>query len=136
LYAAGARQLKFQDSRYGKQTFTMPVPWDDVMLDRWTTLVRAMGARYDGDSTVTLVHLAGPTRFSAEMFIPLEATKLSDWSPAKLTAAWDQVLSVTKGAFPNTAISLNDAHPTSMTDGIAEDVSADAVNMLGSRCTP
>ena len=50
-----------------------------VGFDRWITLVRAMGARYDGDSTVTVVHMAGPTRFSPEMFIPLEATKLGDW---------------------------------------------------------
>jgi hypothetical protein len=135
LYALGAQSITFTDPRFPGQTFTMPVPWDPVMLAQWNTFVAALGARYDGQSALTAVHMAGPTEFSAEMYIPAACVQLPTWSPATLIAAWTQVIGSFNTAFPTTPIVLDLSNPLNATDGIAPAVASVAVATLGARAT-
>jgi hypothetical protein len=135
LYAAGAQPLNFTDSRESQRTFTMPVPWDPVMLKYWKDCVAAQGARYDNDPTVTMVYAAGPCRFSCEMYIPEQATKLSSYSLPTLINAWTQCINDYNASFHATAISFNLSHAVDDSDGVPQAVAANATHILGSRAT-
>jgi hypothetical protein len=135
LYAYGAQPLRFQDPRYPGMNFTMPVPWDPIMLGRWQAFVSALGARYDTDPTVSMVHAAGPCRFSCEMFLPSEVTGVTGWSYSAIIGAWTQVVGFYNMAFPSTAVSFNLSHAVSTADGLPQAVAALANATLLDRAT-
>jgi len=41
----------------------------------------------------------GPTRYSVEFHLPTEVTRLADWSPDKVIAAWDRCVRAYDAAF-------------------------------------
>jgi hypothetical protein len=55
VYNAGATKYRLRDD----SGLSMPVPWDNVFLDKWLNFVRAMGARYDSDPTLGYVVISG-----------------------------------------------------------------------------
>ncbi|HVZ38651.1 MAG TPA: T9SS type A sorting domain-containing protein [Candidatus Kapabacteria bacterium] len=113
LYAAGARYAvvgaPFND--------TIPYPWDPVYLARWGDLIAHLGARYDGDTTVTLVHMTNATANGFEFF--LSPTAAFNWNAAgysdmKVIDSWKQVIDAFNAAFPNHYLD-NDFHPVFLT---------------------
>jgi hypothetical protein len=131
IYQAGARPLRFTDRRRGD--FTMPVPWDRAMLDGWGKFIRELGKRYRSQPRLAVVHLSGPTRFSAEMHLPIEVTSLPDWSVARLVGAWKETIDLFALAFPQAPLALNLAHPVGRRDGIADFVVDYLTSQLGGR---
>ena len=135
LYEAGARPLKFFDPRKGFGWFTMPVPWDEVMLTHYEAFIQALGDRYDAEPAVTLVHAGGPTRLSLEFHLPREVAELRDWSPDKLKAAWDRSIRATAAAFPHKNIALNVSQVLKASDGLAPAIVERGAELLGKRLT-
>ena len=74
VYAAGARSFSFVWSSTGGPlpctSQKIPVPWDSVYLQKWNAFVSALGHRYDGNSTVTWVHVTGVNTSTGEMGLP------------------------------------------------------------------
>ena len=135
LYVAGARPLKFFDPRKGFGWFTMPVPWDDVMLTHYEKLMAALGRRYDAEGAITLVHVGGPTRLSLEFHLPREVSELDDWAPDRLLGAWDRSIRATAAAFPHKNIALNVSKVFHGSDGMAPSIAKRGVEILGRRAT-
>ena len=64
LFSEGAQAFSFiwDQSIWGPALCTpvsIPVPWDPIYLSKWTALIRAMGAHYDGNPAIAAVKIAG-----------------------------------------------------------------------------
>lgn len=75
VYTAGARSFSFiWSSTWGPLPCTsqqIPIPWDSVYLQKWNAFIAALGQRYDGNNTVTWVHVTGVNTSTEEMFLPI-----------------------------------------------------------------
>ena len=74
VYAAGARSFSLMWAEtWGPLPCTpaeIPVPWDSVHRQKWTAFVSALGQRYDGNPTISWVHVTGVNSNTEEMFLP------------------------------------------------------------------
>lgn len=152
VYASGARAFEFIDqnpfhgeefyasghrfSTYG-QTLKIPVPWDEVFLTAWERFIAAAGARYKDSPTLAMVHITGPTRHSAEMHLPKDATDKAKWlalgyTPQKLIGAWQRCINAFAKAFPTTPIVLN-VSPVIFDDEVMEAVAQYGYEHYGRR---
>lgn len=48
----------------------LPIPWDPVYLDAWTELIRAFGARYAGNPTLSFIKVTGVSYRTDETSLP------------------------------------------------------------------
>jgi hypothetical protein len=135
LYDVGVRGFEFSDARKSETSFTMPVPWDPILLEKWRAFCKALGARYANNKAVVLVHIAGPTRFSAEMHLPREVLRQPGYSADAMVAAWKSAAQSVGAAFPHTAIALDVAKVVHPRDGITQRVMAECGSLLGRRAT-
>ena len=133
IYAAGARSMTFQETGAFRPagTYTMPVPWDPVMLSAYGDLLREMGRHFGDNPALVAVGVGGPTRYSLEMHLPPEVLNLPDASVAALTQAWQTVLEAYKSSFADVPAALHLANPFHFSDGIASAVAQKAVEILG-----
>jgi len=141
VFALGAQKFEFTEAnpyrkQYGEASRT-PVPWDPVFLAKWKQFIKAFGERYSGDERVVLVHMAGPSKSTAEMHLPRTPADREQWtrigySRSKLVGAWQTVIDAYAEAFPNKYLALNVAMPVH-DDGVVEDVLAYGLRRLGSR---
>lgn len=103
---------------------TVAVPWDTVYLQRWTALVTAVGARYDSDPTVSLVHATHATQNGFEMQLPIseqQAYQALGYTDSVYAQSWQSVLDAFLQAFPSKPIDL-DVHPIWGSDAVAAQV--------------
>jgi len=133
LYVAGAQGLRFSDDRKGSTTYTMPLPWDPILHAKWAKFCSALGAKYSSDSTVTLVHISGTTRFSAEMHLPAEIVGHPAYSPQKIVDGWKASIVALRSALPATQLSLNASKAAIARDGVTEQVIAECQKLLNSK---
>ena len=112
---------------------SIPLPWDSTMLGEWFLFVRELGDRFDSNPAVSLVHMSGPTRRSAEMHLPPEVTDYDDWE-LKIVAAWVQTIDTFSRAFPTTMLCLNYSKVVTNRDGINDAVVNHCEMRLGDRC--
>jgi len=135
LYQQGARAMTFVENGPNRPsgTYTMPVPWDPVMLEHYGDLLEEMDRHFGSNPALVSVSLGGPTRYSLEMHLPQEVLALPDYSPAAIRGAWDTVFNKYAELFPNVPGVLHVSNPTTALDGIALQVALDAVNILGQR---
>jgi hypothetical protein len=97
----------------GKGTLTkLPMPWDEVYLNRWYTFVKLVSARYGNSPAFRVISAVGPTSVSAEFTLPGKPEDLPIWSsagysPRKYLAAWQRTLPVYVADFPNQYISVS-----------------------------
>jgi hypothetical protein len=141
VYARGAKRFEFTQRnpnrvRRGEPTH-LPIPWDETYLRYWTRFVQKLGERYRDDPAVVLVHLAGPTRSSAEMHLPKAKEDREKWqqmgyTPKKLTDAWKQVMDVYAQSFPKQCLGLNISMPI-YDDGVVEAVLEYGLEKQGAR---
>ncbi len=141
VYARGAKRFDFAQrnpnrARRGEPSY-LPIPWDETYLRYWTRFVQKLGERYRDDPAVVLVHLAGPTRSSAEMHLPKAKEDREKWqqvgyTPRKLTDAWKQVMDVYAKSFPKQCLGLNISMPI-YDDGVAEAVLEYGLEKQGAR---
>lgn len=116
---------------------TLAVPWDPVFLSRWTQLVAAVGARYDGDPTLALVHVTHSTYNGFEMqqpFSPVDQTawQAKGYTHARLAGAYQPVIDAYAAAFPLTPLDI-ETHPVLQSDSVSTLVTQYAQGMYGSR---
>jgi hypothetical protein len=141
VYAAGAEKFEFTEANaFRKQqgeSLRTPIPWDPVFLAKWRRFVKAFGERYSANGAVVLVHMAGPSKSSAEMHLPRTPADKEHWgrigyTKGKLVGAWQSVVDAYAEAFPDRFLALNVATPL-YDDGVVEDVLAYALGRLGPR---
>jgi hypothetical protein len=114
IYALGASQIKIPG--FG----AMPLPWDSVFQKNWASLVKQLGARYNGVSVVAYVTMGGPGRLE-ELYICTSPDSARDFNSDGGTQSWTQaakaIMEMYAAAFPNApflyAYGSPVAHPTS-----------------------
>src|SRR5262245_58990597 len=67
VYGAGAAAYNPRD----RGVTRLPVPWDEVFVDRWRAFVTALGERYDRDPDVAYVAMSMPAGRWAELLFPV-----------------------------------------------------------------
>ncbi|HXW62093.1 MAG TPA: hypothetical protein VEJ45_05805 [Candidatus Acidoferrales bacterium] len=97
----------------GKGTIAkLPMPWDDVYLNRWFTFVKLLSGRYGTSPAFRVIAAAGPTSVSAEYTLPSNREDISTWltagyTPEKYAAAWEKTFRAYAADFPNQYISVS-----------------------------
>ncbi len=141
VYADGAEKFIFTESNSHRpgagMTAVMPVPWDPVMLTKWTQLIKAFGDKYNKDEAVVLIQMVGPEKHGGEMHLPNTKMDKEHWrqigySKEKLVSAWITVIDAYADAFPDKPLALDVALPV-YDDGAVEEVMAYAKQKLGDR---
>jgi hypothetical protein len=96
---------------YANPTLT-PVVWSSGYLADWTAFVRAFGARYDGNSSVYLVHAGGAGDIGDMYLAPdMALWNAAGYSDSNLLAAWETILNAYKQAFTRTAVAIGITEP-------------------------
>lgn len=93
------------------EDLSLPLPWDQVYLNRWFTFLRAVSARYENRPSFIKIAADGPTSITGEMTLPNTPADLCSWVEAGYTsdrviAAWKQVFSNYAQIFPRQYFSL------------------------------
>jgi hypothetical protein len=97
----------------GKGTVAkLPMPWDEVYLNRWFTFVKLLSDRYGNSPAFRVIAAAGPTSVSAEYTLPSKREDIPTWlnagyTPEKYAAAWEKTFRVYAADFPNQYISVS-----------------------------
>jgi len=93
------------------ENLVLPLPWDQVYLNRWFTFLRAVSARYENRPSFIKIAADGPTSITGEMTIPDTPADLCNWVQSgytsdRIIAAWKQVFSNYAEIFPRQYFSL------------------------------
>jgi hypothetical protein len=142
VYKAGVRKFEYTDQNpyhptYG-QSLVIPVPWDDAYLDRWAAFVKALGARYNGEESVSIVQMTGPAR-GGEMHLDAkkdrEGWRAAGYTNARLVEAWKRTIDAYAAAFPDKCLAIDIAKPVAFDNGleVVRDVLAYGYARLGAR---
>ena len=97
----------------GKGTVAkLPMPWDNIYLNRWFTFVKRLSERYGASPSFRVIAAAGPTSVSAEYTLPSKREEIPTWlragyTPEKYAAAWERTFRVYAADFPNQYISVS-----------------------------
>ena len=105
---------------------TIALPWDPVYLQRWSSFVADLGARYATNRTIALVHATHASQNGFEMQLPFleEAGYLArGYTDARYAQSWIQVLDAFFQSFPSHPIDM-DLHPIWNSDAVAQEVLA------------
>jgi hypothetical protein len=141
VFRAGARAFTFTDANPHHKTRgdvqRMAIPWDPVFLAKWTAFIQAFGRRYDNESSVVLIQMAGANKHGGEMHLPSTKTDKENWKKAgyskeKLVQSYRTIIDAYDQAFPNKLLAL-DVSPTVFKDGAVEEIAAYASSKLGRR---
>jgi len=98
-------------NKYGDQ-IKLPVVWDKRYLELWASFVKVVGKKYNSKPELVLVHLSGPTFFSAEIILArnkkeFERLKTVGFNSTQFLKAWEKTIKIFKEAFPNKPLALN-----------------------------
>jgi hypothetical protein len=97
----------------GKGTIAkLPMPWDEVYLNRWFTFVKLLSDRYGTSPVFRVIAAAGPTSVSAEYTLPSNREDIPTWlnagyTPEKYAAAWEKTFRAYAADFPNQYVSVS-----------------------------
>ncbi len=114
---------------------TMAVPWDAVFLQKWATLIAALGKRYQDEGTIRLVYITTSSGNGYEMQLPFVTSPTlaeAGCSDARMIAAWCSIIDAFAAAFPRHTLT-HDVHPVNGSDGVADSVHAHAARVLAGR---
>ena len=89
----------------------LPLPWDQLYLDRWFAFLKAVSARYQSRLSFIKIAADGPTSVTAEMSLPNAPADLCAWVKVgytndRLIGAWKQVFANYAQIFPRQYFSL------------------------------
>lgn len=109
----GVQTAKF-NIKYGRgrgEKHLLPMPWDEVYLNRWFSFLKELSKRYADRSSFRMIAAAGPTSVSSEMSIPntredLEIWKRMGYAPEKYVDSWKRVFHEYSQIFPKQYFSL------------------------------
>jgi hypothetical protein len=90
----------------------LPMPWDEVYLNRWFAFVKLLSDRYGNSPAFRVISAVGPTSVSAEYSLPGKPQDVKIWqtanyTPSKYRAAWRKTFREYAADFPNQYISLS-----------------------------
>jgi len=110
VYDTGATKYHLQDG----SDRSMPIPWDAAFMTQWSSLVREIGRRYDGNPTLGYVVMSG---FGQEIETCLAQTHADVTAltalggmPSWILAA-QQLIQLYAEAFPTTPFFITAANP-------------------------
>ena len=142
IYGKGVKKIEFTPGREKKRikfgkTVKTPLMWDKKYIALWNEFINNFAKRYKDNSSVVMVHMSGPTVYSAEMHLlkfedGKKILKDAGYSREKVVEAWDAVIDNYSENFPNTMLSLNIAIPFKK-DGTLEEVLNYAISKVGPR---
>jgi hypothetical protein len=89
----------------------LPLPWNQVYLERWFTFLKAVSARYQNRPSFIKIAADGPTSITGEMTLPDSPADLCTWvtvgyTSQRIIAAWKQVFASYAQIFPRQYFSL------------------------------
>lgn len=105
-------------SKKRSRSHTLPLPWDAQYLERWFKVIEAVGARYNDDPDLYLVHITNSSQNGFEMQLPMSRgargkskSNVPDWSDygfsrAKYVTAVKKVMDAFAEAFPRQFLDL------------------------------
>lgn len=73
LPEASCGKVTFSYFKEGGDSMELPLPWNTTYQAAWMAFLEALAARYNGQSALVSVAVAGPTAASAEMILPNDA---------------------------------------------------------------
>ncbi|MFI4898842.1 MAG: beta-galactosidase [Phycisphaerales bacterium JB059] len=134
LADAGAEMFQYE---FNGMTQSIPIPWDEVYLDKWHGLVDAVGAAYTDEDAISLVYITHSSANGFEMQLPFSPFDQINWTQAGYTAdllvdAWVSTIGAFASAFPDHPLAL-DTHPVLQSDEVGERVAAHADEAYGGR---
>src|SRR6202035_1508462 len=91
-----------------------PIPWDPTYLAKWEQFIAAFGQRYNANPQIWSIQMAG-AGFIGEMSLPQAYTTWAQvgYSDAKITAAWQSIITAFRQAFSGTPTNLDIDEPLS-----------------------
>jgi hypothetical protein len=140
VYTAGAEKFEYMDQnpyhrKTYRQTMYMPIPWDEVYLEKWIGFIKAFGRKYNKEQTISLIHMTGPSK-GGEMYLAnkrnRKAWRDAGYSKTKLVKAWKRVIDAYAEAFPDKPLAIAIANPLYQ-DGTVERIIAYGLQRLGTR---
>ncbi|MBI3650963.1 MAG: beta-galactosidase [Acidobacteria bacterium] len=104
----------------------LPVPWDEIYLSAWTSFVARLGARYQNNANITLVHITHSTSNGFEMQLPFSPIDQQAWqqigyTEQRLIDSWKTVVDAFASAFPASPLDV-EVHPVLGSDLVAQGV--------------
>jgi hypothetical protein len=95
-------------------TVSMPIPWDQTYLSKWEQFIAAYGQRYNANPEIWSIQMPGGG-FIGEMSLPqADATWAQvGYTDAKITAAWESIVTAFRQAFAGTPTNLDIDEPLS-----------------------
>jgi hypothetical protein len=93
------------------QDMVLPLPWDQIYLNRWFAFLKVVSARYQNRPSFIKIAADGPTSVTAEMSLPNSPADLCTWvkvgyTSDRLIGAWKQVFDNYAQIFPHQFFSL------------------------------
>jgi len=114
IYADGAQELN-QTRSGNRGPITLPAPWNPIFQEKWRNLIKAFGARYDGDPNIAYVNMTGPGR-DIETFFVRSSSDIATFENTGGQARWEAAAVTIAGyyaeAFPHTPITYAMGPPT------------------------
>ncbi len=142
VYSAGVKKFEYIDQNpyhatYG-QTLYMPLPWDEIYLQKWTNFIKKFGEKYNNEPLVAIIQTAGPA-VGGEMHLVDKDDEVKwlsyGYSEEKLVNAWKITIDAYDSAFANKQIAMCIAQPVKFGNPqqIVEDIVAYGYQKLGTR---
>lgn len=141
IYKKGVNYVEFKDlDRHHKsysKILRMPVPWNDTYITEWIKFIYTLGKRYAANPTLILIHMAGPTYRTAEMYLPRKGEapillEKAGYSKDKFVTAWKKVIDAYSYAFPGKSLGLNIDVPLKI-DGALEEIIEYGIARIGTK---
>jgi hypothetical protein len=133
LAAEGAQTISWTD--FSGNPRTAAVAWDATYLAIWSDTVTALGAAFDGDARIALVHACNASSNGFEMQLPIEAQAAfvaAGYTEQAYVDSWEHVVDVYAAAFPSHALDV-EVHPVFGSDTVALAVTAHGLGTVGAR---
>jgi hypothetical protein len=132
-----AKGAAFFTSTSGATPVTLPVPWDPIYLPAWTSFVKALGAHYQNNPAIALIHMTNSTGNGFEMWLPFATADVANWQKIGYTpdleiASWETVIDAFRAAFPATLLDV-EVHPILNSNQVAQSVVDYGYSTMGSR---
>lgn len=137
LEKSGVKFFQYHDIANPDIVNRIPLPWDSNFLSYYSKLVSALGARYDQNPTVRLLHITNSTTNGFEMqytFIPSDEVNFrqAGYSDDVLISSWKAVIDSYSKAFKSLPFDV-EVHPVFKSDNVARQVADYGYSKLGKR---
>jgi hypothetical protein len=112
LEGVKTEQFPIQYGPGARTVMSLPMPWDNVYLNRWFAFLRLLNEKYGKSPAFRLIGAAGPTSVSVEMTLPANPKDMRTWqsdgyTSRKYIEAWQKVFRAYSDELPNQHISFS-----------------------------